>query len=182
VHGDPDNEVCMTTDWLDLPGWPPKGPWVALSCDDCGDILPVDEFFRNETYRMGVEPRCRLCRNARLRARYAESAEIRAGFRARAQRIPVERKRAYARASKKRNVEKVRADTNARRRRVRMQQPPWVDGAQLRDVYRKCPAGLEVDHVVPLRGALVSGLHVPWNLQYLSKEQNLRKGNRVDFI
>jgi hypothetical protein len=62
--------------------------------------------------------------------------------------------------------------------------PPWVDMSAIKDIYRNCPEGHHVDHIIPLRGIMpdgsrVSGLHVPWNLQYLPARVNRGKSNKV---
>lgn len=71
-----------------------------------------------------------------------------------------------------------RAKLEARRKRVRQATPKWVDLRAIELIYEGCPTGHEVDHIVPLKGESVSGLHVPWNLQYLPVSDNRKKGNR----
>lgn len=70
-----------------------------------------------------------------------------------------------------------------RRKDVKGRTPPWVNKAELLEIYAKCPKGFHVDHIIPLKGLVdsrpVSGLHVPWNLQYLTPKANLKKHNRI---
>jgi len=59
--------------------------------------------------------------------------------------------------------------------------PPWLNEeqmAEMKEIYDTCPEGCNVDHIVPLKNAIVCGLHVPWNLQHLTFKENMRKGNR----
>jgi hypothetical protein len=62
------------------------------------------------------------------------------------------------------------------KRKLRM--PVWANQEKIDDIYRNKPDGHEVDHIIPLSGKTVSGLHVHNNLQYLPKQENRLKSNR----
>ena len=54
----------------------------------------------------------------------------------------------------------------------------WSNIEDINSFYKICPEGYHVDHILPLNGRLVSGLHVLENLQYLPAKDNLAKSNK----
>lgn len=73
--------------------------------------------------------------------------------------------------------------------RLRLCTPKWLSNdqekqiTQIYDNARKLREvhglDVEVDHIVPVKGKNVSGLHVPWNLRIIKKEHNRLKGNNI---
>lgn len=62
--------------------------------------------------------------------------------------------------------------------------PDWADKAAIRKIYKEAAErringeDVHVDHVIPLLGKLVSGLHVAENLAIIPAKDNIRKGNK----
>ena len=61
--------------------------------------------------------------------------------------------------------------------------PQWLTKnnlVEIEGIYLKASEqNLDVDHIVPLQGKTVCGLHVPWNLQLLTPNANKTKANRL---
>ena len=69
-----------------------------------------------------------------------------------------------------------------RRARKLQATPKWLtleQKQQIKQLYLNCPPGYHVDHIIPLKGNSISGLHVPWNLQWLPGIVNRVKSNKV---
>jgi hypothetical protein len=109
---------------------------------------------------------------------------------ARAQARTSEAKQNYRRKHKERNPELYKELVNCRRRRFRLATPCWLTPEDKLEIRIKYRTAIEVsrltgtrhavDHIIPLQGESVSGLHVPWNLQVIPQEVNLKKSNRID--
>lgn len=65
-----------------------------------------------------------------------------------------------------------------RRASKRQATPLWADAEKIKMIYLNCPEGYHVDHIIPLSGKNVSGLHIETNLQYLIAEENQQKYNK----
>jgi 5-methylcytosine-specific restriction endonuclease McrA len=108
---------------------------------------------------------------------------------ARAAQRPPEEKRSARSAYKKRNPDLVLAGTSVRKRRHREATPKWITAEEklaMRKLYLKARELTQlsgeryvVDHIVPLHGETVCGLHVPWNLRVITQAENLVKSNKL---
>lgn len=83
----------------------------------------------------------------------------------------------------KRRIEsgKARAACVRRRRAEGLRTPKWADRDTIIAIYKAARrANFHVDHIIPLRGKNVCGLHVESNLQLLPPKENLMKKNYFD--
>lgn len=99
--------------------------------------------------------------------------------------------KALMKAYKKNNSDKCNVSSAKYRASKLYATPKWLtpdQQKQIEEFYSICKEiqwlsnpcdPLEVDHIIPLQGENVCGLHVPWNLQILPRSQNLQKSNKV---
>lgn len=98
--------------------------------------------------------------------------------------INPKRHREWKRYYYEENKDRFISDTKAARMRRRRAMPLWVNVKEIRKIYyfrakisRETGILHHVDHIVPLGGKDVCGLHVPWNLQVISAIENQKKFN-----
>jgi hypothetical protein len=155
-------------------------------------VKPYDLFYKQaKNSKDGYQAHCKVCDNIRTALRKAKDPERAKAVQAKSDRNKYTRKKPSIAARNKHwktnNPAKLQA-MDARRRAAKLYRTPaWLTDdeqwmiAQAYDIaaQRTKLFGISwhVDHVLPLQGRLVSGLHVPTNLQVIPAAVNCRKSN-----
>lgn len=174
-------------------------------CPKCSQQKPFEAFYRSSTHKSGYASWCKECEAVRSKSKFERRKEtqlakakewrkanpdtFRAGIDAWRERNPGR----YEQAIKdwaSRNRDKVNATWMRREAGKKNRTPAWLTPDELwmiEQAYdiaalRTKMLGIQfhVDHILPLQGKTVSGLHVPWNLQVITAKENQMKSNRLE--
>lgn len=136
-------------------------------CPKCGLEKPLDCFAKNKKQKDGLQCYCKQCHNSMKIAWSSNNKE---------------KNRKYQQEWYSRSPENKTYSVGKRKMREAVQLqaiPPWYEKNAVDTVYHKAAEfGFHVDHIVPLNGKTVCGLHCWDNLQLLDGPLNLSKGNR----
>lgn len=155
-------------------------------CKKCLVVKSLEEFHKDKTKIHGVKNSCKECSTKAVKAWQQNSDKYRETYK---EYYKNNKEKIYK--WKKDNKGKVRASKTAYRLNKELRQPNWLskeDRQLITEFYsvakefeRIFLRKQEVDHIVPLKGKTVSGLHVPWNLRIITAEENLKKRNNWDW-
>lgn len=145
---------------------PSKESWKAFIlrnygykyCSGCTSLLLLSAFHKDITKNSNIHAKCKDCESKRYKIYVTKNKDK------------------YAYYAAKRRAAKL------------SRTPVWLteeDTWLIKEFYllaeeREKYIGIKwhVDHIIPLQGKLVSGLHIPQNLQVISAKENISKSNK----
>lgn len=150
---------------------------MRLKCTSCRICKAAKFFSANKNKLNGKQSHCRVCANARRKAK--RDVHGRPDM--------LKWKAAHPGAAAKASSEWQKRNPGVSKARTKIYEvaklkamPNWADKAKILKIYQRAAVrGMHVDHIVPLRSKLVCGLHCEHNLQLLTPLKNLIKGNRT---
>lgn len=176
-------------------------------CNDCKQKVDLHLFAKDKRNKSGYAAICKACAVQRtLKSREANKDNY-VAYQAKRSELDKERRKQYMKQYRKENKERIAAynkqwmqdnrgrcaKRSAKRRALKLNATPlWANEAYIADLYENAQEAnnifkdydikFEVDHVIPLQGELVCGLHVENNLQILSQTENRSKSNYYEVI
>jgi hypothetical protein len=127
-------------------------------CPKCKETKPLSDYNKDKYQKNGLKTYCKICHSA-----YAWNW----------QQLNTDKQNAIV---AKRRAAKLNRMLKWGKEHLKPEIDNWYRRAKLATIFMG--EKYEVDHIEPLQGKDVSGLHVPWNLTLLTKPENTSKGNR----
>jgi hypothetical protein len=176
---------------------------MEKKCTKCGELKALTEFHLSKPSKDGRHTQCKICISENRKLFYKNNRQKiidrTADYYLKNKEVRNEQSRSYYHTNKeackdllkewhKRNPG-VRNSYTAKRKAAKLKATPdWLtkeEREQIRCYYslsamrnRNDDKAWHVDHIVPLRGKQVCGLHVPWNLRVIPAIENIKKGNK----
>jgi len=158
-------------------------------CNKCAEVKPLTEFYKHKKNKDRLSYTCIVCHNSIRKEYYQQNKQKEIDNAIRWSQENKDKKRDYYKKYYKNNrhkeIERSRNKQLTRENRT----PSWAEDSKIKTVYEEAQyltksTGIvhHVDHIIPLQGKFVSGLHVHENLQVLPADENISKSNKYDPI
>ena len=182
-----------------------KGSLFVKQCTNCHMKKEAANFHKDKSKKDGLHPQCKTCWKLRKQDYYAKNKlkimqtqrtyiaknrdAVLASSKVRAKRnywLDPDKARARVLSYVADNPLKNTLRRAANRAALLNATPPWFDAHQVQNVYelaqefRAAGIKVHVDHIVPLKGRTVCGLHVFQNLRVCLADVNIRKSNNFE--
>lgn len=172
-----------------------------MICGGCKEDKPEESFCRSKTRKTGRQFYCKSCAKIKNLKRYHDKISNDPLYKSK--KALYDKKRREEKGDLLREYDKVRAklphrkaahaeETRRRRAKLKKSTPSWLTKEQKKQIQQIYEMSIifgerfnmkyHVDHIVPLNGENVCGLHVPWNLQLLEQSLNLAKNNKLEVL
>ena len=161
------------------------------ACSECNSLKSIVDFYKQSTRgKFGVRGTCKSCDNNKKKL-YRQNnkkrvQELKKQDYIKHQEKNLQTKKIYRQANKG----KINALVAARKKVIKQRTPTWLtdfDKLKITCIYsvasmltRENKESWHVDHIIPLQGELVSGLHTPSNLQWMRGNENSGKKNKFE--
>lgn len=156
-------------------------------CVSCKETKSVSEFSKDRSRKSGIQNKCKACYSQYQRKWSKENRNTHNSVRNKWRQKNIDKWRSYLNKWRRDNSDLNASYVAARRASSIKATPLWADRQRIKSIYAKAKeltllTGIKhsVDHIVPLQGRDVCGLHVEYNLQILTSSENSRKHRRYE--
>jgi 5-methylcytosine-specific restriction endonuclease McrA len=158
-------------------------------CFNCNQTKELTEFYTNKRKASGYHCYCKVCSKEKNKQWKTNNKEKAAVYDKAWQEKNKDKKSKNYKNWQVNNRAKVNSYNSYRRALEVQATPKWLTASH--KLHMECKYSLavmfskytaeqhHVDHIVPLNGKTVCGLHVPWNLKVIPATENLRKSNKI---